>query len=154
MKGDGEFAGILAGEIQAAIERHVRQYLAGNLSRPQELPFVPDKHLEIGITSYINRTAEAPHWHSLQREYQYVLSGKTHYQEVVGGVEHAYQAGDFYAILPQICYTQDSTPGTTILFIKHPAIDDKVVCRHCDRANCPGRREPFLEPKVPTAPSF
>jgi quercetin dioxygenase-like cupin family protein len=150
MKSDGEFVDISAEQIHDVLERHVRQYLAGNLSRPQELPFVRDNRLEIGITRYAERNTEAPHWHSLQREYQYVLSGTTRYHEVIGGAEHVYRAGDFYAILPEICYTQDSIPGTSILFVKHPAIDDKVTCRHCNRENCPGRTESFVAPKVPT----
>jgi len=149
MKSNGEFVGISGEEIEAVLERHVRQYLVGNLKRPQELAFVSDDRLEIGITSYREPTAEAPHWHSLQREYQYVVCGTTRYREVIGGAEHVYKAGDFYAILPEICYTQDSVPGTTILFIKHPSIDDKVSCRHCDRENCPGRGEPFAGPKNP-----
>jgi 8-oxo-dGTP diphosphatase len=147
MKADGEFVGIAGEQIRASLDRNVRQYLAGNLARPQELPFVRDTSIEIGITSYTESTAEPPHWHPSQREYQYVLSGRTSYREVIGDAEHIYQTGDFYAIVPEICYTQDSMPGTTILFIKHPATDDKVTCRHCERENCPGRIEPFLKPK-------
>jgi uncharacterized cupin superfamily protein len=146
MKGNGEFLGVTAEQIQAVLELHTRQYLVGNLGRPQELPHVPDEHVEIGITHYVEATPEAPHWHPLQREYQYVLSGLTRYREVERGTEHIYRAGDFYAILPEVCYTQDSEPGTRILFVKHPAINDKVTCRSCDRANCTARVEQFVQP--------
>jgi quercetin dioxygenase-like cupin family protein len=143
MKGDGKFVVVLGQRIGEVLEHSLRQYLAGNLKKPQELQHIADDRIEIGLTRYDAATVELPHWHLTQREYQYMISGRTVYQEVLTGRIHEYRRGDFFGILPEICYTQDSDPDTTILFIKHPAVDDKIVCRHCRQTDCPARIEPF-----------
>ncbi|MDQ3704610.1 MAG: cupin domain-containing protein [Chloroflexota bacterium] len=148
MKHNGEFMAVHAADLEAVLRQYGRQYLAGDLKRPQQLPYVKDTAIEIGITHYEGDTTERPHWHPLQREYQYVLAGSTVYVDSITGQEHTYQTGDFYAILPEICYGQHSSAGTTILFIKHPAIDDKMVCKNCLRENCPSRLEPFSTKKI------
>ena len=38
--------------IKKSLEKSTRQYFAGNLSKPQEIEFVRDERLEIGISSY------------------------------------------------------------------------------------------------------
>lgn len=148
MNNDGRFIGTPGHDIAEVVRRLGRQYLAGNLQRPQELPFVKDVQVEIGITHYEGTANELPHWHTRQREYQYMLAGSTRYRNVITGETYEYRAGDFYAILPEVCYSQESQPGTTILFIKHPAINDKIVCRNCRRENCPARLEPFSQEKA------
>ncbi len=143
MRHNGGFTSVNGTDLEAVLRHYGRQYLVGNLKRPQQLPFVRDDAVEIGITYYDKNTEEPAHWHPFQREYQYVLMGSTVYRDSITGHEYRYQAGDFYAILPEICYSQESTAETTILFIKHPAVDDKMVCRNCLRENCPSRLEAF-----------
>ena len=46
------FSTITSGEIRQALEQVSRQYLAGNLSRPQAVAHYDTSDLEIGITSY------------------------------------------------------------------------------------------------------
>ncbi len=141
MKANGRFISIEAKLIEKALKSHGRQYLAGNLGLPQDIEHVPDKELEIGITSYSEKTSEKPHWHPVQWEYQYVLAGETTYINVITKETYTYRAGDFYAILPEICYAQHSMAGTEILFIKRPAINDKTMCKNCRRKGCPARLE-------------
>lgn len=137
------FISTKASALNAVLSAVSRQYLAGNLKRPQELPFVVDDKVEIGITSYDSEQRETPHWHSEQKEFQFVLSDRTEYVEIPSGIRHVYEEGDFYAIPPGVCYGQISEPGTRTIFIKHPALDDKTVCRKWPRIDCYYREEPF-----------
>lgn len=112
-------------EIEQSLKDATRQYLAGHLSRPQRLEHLDTLNLEIGITDYREFTSEDPHRHDTAVEYQYVLSGWTKYLDVDSGDEFDFKTGDFYAIYPGTAYAQKSKPGTRILFIKVPSINDK-----------------------------
>ena len=114
-------------KITNALENTTRQYLVGHLQLPQELSHIDDSNIEIGITDYKDYHSELPHWHKVAYEYQYMISGKTKYLDVETGEETIYSAGDFYRISPHTTYAQKSLGGTTILFIKTPPGNDKVV---------------------------
>lgn len=114
-------------EIERVLENVSRQYLAGNLKRPQELDFVKDTKLEIGITDYDEYTTEPVHYHTEAVEYQYMLSGWTKYMDAETGIEYEFKKGDFYCIEKNTIYAQKSKKGTRILFIKVPSINDKQV---------------------------
>lgn len=114
-------------DIENVFKGVSRQYLAGNLKRPQELEFIRDKHLEIGITDYDTYTTEPVHYHTEAVEYQYMLSGWTMYINVSTGEEFEFKKGDFYCIEKNTTYAQKSKKGTRILFIKSPSINDKHV---------------------------
>lgn len=147
MNHNGKFKDIKKEFIEKAFKETDRQYFVGNLGLPQILDHIDEKDIEIGITSYDSETYEKPHWHPVQKEFQYMLSGETTYKDVLTGEEITYNKGDFYSIYPEICYEQWSKPSTSILFIKVPAINDKMVCKHCDKGNCPSRLEQFEAPK-------
>lgn len=85
-------------DIEEVLMGVSRQYLAGNLKRPQELEFVRDEHLEIGITDYSEYTTEQVHFHTEAREYQYMLSGWTKYMDIETNKEYEFKKGDFYCI--------------------------------------------------------
>lgn len=112
-------------DIEESLIGVTRQYLAGHLNRPQTLRHLDTKDLEIGITSYSDFSSEDPHKHSQAIEYQYVISGWTRYLDVDTGEEFDFRTGDFYAIYPGTSYAQKSKPGTKILFIKVPSVNDK-----------------------------
>ena len=120
------FKKLAASEINDALKGTTRQYLAGNLKMPQELNHIDDQNIEIGVTDYKDYTAEAPHWHKVAYEYQYMISGETKYLDVETGEESFYEAGDFYRIDPETKYAQKAIAGTTILFVKTPPGNDKV----------------------------
>lgn len=119
------FGVLSAGEIEESLVGVTRQYLVGDLKRPQKLPHIKDENLEMGITSYSEGGIEGPHYHSTATEYQYVLSGSTTYFDLGSNKEHKFSQGDFYVIHPNTTYAQKSLPGTAILFIKVPSINDK-----------------------------
>ena len=112
-------------EIAKVLETTTRQYFVGNLSRPQQIQFVRDERLEIGISSYPEAFTEQPHKHDIATEYQYVISGWTEYMDMETCEVHTFRKGDFFAILPHTAYSQKGKAGTKILFIKTPSINDK-----------------------------
>lgn len=114
-------------DIEKVLKGVSRQYLVGNLKCPQELEFIRDEHLEVGITDYDEYTTEIVHYHTDAVEYQYMLSGWTKYMDVDTGDEYEFKKGDFYCIEKNTTYAQKSKKGTRILFIKVPSINDKHV---------------------------
>lgn len=114
-------------EINQALQNVTRQYLVGNLQKPQALHHIPNSLIEIGITRYeAEAKVEAPHRHTQAFEFQYMTSGVTAYLDMTTGEEHIFREGDFYTIEPGVVYAQKSAPGTQILFIKVPPGNDKV----------------------------
>jgi quercetin dioxygenase-like cupin family protein len=116
-----------ADEIRTALQDTTRQYLVGQLKLPQALAHIDDGNIEIGITDYKEYTIEPPHTHRVAFEYQYMISGETKYLDTDTGKETHYATGDFYRIEPGTKYAQKSLGGTTILFIKTPPGNDKVI---------------------------
>jgi 8-oxo-dGTP diphosphatase len=114
-------------EIEQALRNVTRQYLVGDLQKPQALQHVPSSLIEIGITRYENEgKLEPPHRHKQAFEFQYMTGGLTAYLDLATGEEHVFRKGDFYVIEPGVVYAQKSAPGTEILFIKVPPGNDKV----------------------------
>ena len=115
-------------EIDQALQNITRQYLVGDLQKPQVLQHVPSSLIEIGITRYEGESRiEAPHKHKQAFEFQYMTSGLTAYLDMTSGEEHVFRKGDFYVIEPGVAYAQKSAPDTEILFIKVPPGNDKVA---------------------------
>jgi len=114
-------------EIDQALRNVTRQYLVGDLRKPQALQHVPSSLIEIGITRYENEgQLEPAHRHEQAFEFQYMTAGLTAYLDLTTGEEHVFRKGDFYVIQPGVAYAQKSAPGTVILFIKVPPGNDKV----------------------------
>lgn len=121
------FISIKKEEIKKAFQGERRQYFVGDLKKPQNLPFLPSQNVEMGLTVYEEFTVEPAHRHSKVREYNYVIAGKTQYLDPDTKEVYEYEAGDFYATNPGTTYVQKSEPGTKILFIKEPSVDDKEI---------------------------
>jgi quercetin dioxygenase-like cupin family protein len=114
-------------EIDQALRNATRQYLVGELQKPQVLQHVPSSLIEIGITRYENEgKLEPPHRHKQAFEFQYMTAGMAAYLNLTTAEEHVFRKGDFYVIEPGAVYAQKSAPGTEILFIKVPPGNDKV----------------------------
>ena len=114
-------------EIDQALRNVSRQYLVGDLQKPQALRHFPSSSIEIGITRYENEgKLEQPHRHKQAFEFQYMTAGLTAYLDLTTAEEHVFRKGDFYVIEPGVVYAQKSAPGTEILFIKVPPGNDKV----------------------------
>ena len=114
-------------EIDQALRNVTRQYLVGDLQKPQALQHIPSSLVEIGITRYENEgMLEPPHRHKQAFEFQYMTTGLTAYLDLTTAEEHVFRKGDFYVIEPGTVYAQKSAPGTEILLIKVPPGNDKV----------------------------
>lgn len=119
------FKYIEASEIENVLNKEKRQYLVGDLKKPQRVHHFKKKDIEIGITDYDVNTIELPHYHSVVTEYQYVISGITMYMDLKTGEVFRFKKGDFFLIETNTLYAQKSTSGTRIIFIKTPSINDK-----------------------------
>jgi 8-oxo-dGTP diphosphatase len=118
---------ISSAEIADALRDSTRQYLVGDLKKPERLRHIPSSLIEIGITRYGEEGGtEATHTHKQAFEFQYVTSGMTAYLDTVTGEQHVFRAGDFYMIEHGVVYAQKSDPHTEIVFIKVPPGNDKV----------------------------
>jgi len=114
-------------DIDQTLRDVTRQYLVGDLEKPQALQHVPSSLIEIGITRYEGEeTLEPPHRHTQAFEFQHMTAGLTAYLDLTTAEEHVFKKGDFYVIEPGVVYAQKSAPGTEILFIKVPPGNDKV----------------------------
>lgn len=114
-------------EIEKAFLGEKRQYFVGNLKKPQSLPFIFSENVEMGLTVYDEYTVEPAHRHSIVKEYNYVIDGRTQYLDPETREVYEYEAGDFFAVNPGTTYVQKSEAGTKILFIKEPSADDKEI---------------------------
>ena len=123
----GNFIKIKNADLADALKKTTRQYFVGNLSRPQEIMFIKDDRLEVGISSYPAFQSEPTHKHIIATEYQYMISGWTEYMDVDSGEIYEFKSGDFYAIEPGTAYSQRVKAGTNILFIKVPSVNDKQL---------------------------
>ena len=123
----GKIIKINNADIVDALKKTTRQYFVGNLSRPQEITFIKDDRLEIGISNYPAYQSEPTHRHEVATEYQYMISGWTEYMDVESGEVYEFKQGDFYAIEPGTSYSQRVKAGTSILFIKVPSVNDKQL---------------------------
>lgn len=128
----GKIIKIKNNDIENILLEVSRQYLVGNLKRPQKLDFIKDNNLEIGITNYSQYSTEVAHFHTEAVEYQYMLSGWTKYLDIETGIEYEFKKGDFFCIEKNTIYAQKSKPNTRILFIKSPSINDKNVVEVTD----------------------
>jgi 8-oxo-dGTP diphosphatase len=118
---------IEAPAIDSALQGVTRQYLVGNLEKPQVLRHISSPLLEVGITRYGPEGGrELPHTHRRAFEFQYMLAGVSAYLDLVTGEEYLFRKGDFYVIEQGVAYAQKSQPHTEILFIKVPPGNDKV----------------------------
>jgi 8-oxo-dGTP diphosphatase len=113
--------------IDESLQGVTRQYLVGELQKPQALDYIPNSLLEIGITRYGPEGGrELPHKHKQAVESQYMVAGATAYLNTETGEEFVFRKGDFYLIEPGVAYAQKSEPDTEILFIKVPPGNDKI----------------------------
>ena len=132
-------------EIDQALRNVTRQYLVGDLQKPQALQHVPSSLIEIGMTRYENEgKLEPPHRHQQAFEFQYMTAGLTAYLDLTTAEERVFRKGDFYAIEPGVVYAQKSAAGTEILFIKVPPGNDKVPVDTTPEVEA-WFREPFKE---------
>lgn len=120
-------------EIEAALAFSTRQYLAGDLKLPQDLPFLLDKDVEVGISTYSCYHWEQAHYHTVTNEYCYILSGETKYIDLSDGAAYHFRQGDFFILRHDTPYVQKCQSGCRLIFAKVPGINDKVLLPMSDK---------------------
>lgn len=124
----GSLKSIRRADLDQALAKEYRQYLAGHLQRPQEhLKHIEDD-IEIGISYYREFTADTPHMHPVATEHSYVLQGSIKVLVLEDEPkEYQFDAGDFFVLKPGVGYATKNAPDTKILFTKAPGINDKTL---------------------------
>ena len=122
-----DFVLIDSSKIEKALSESTREYLVGDLKKPQKLDFIKTSELEVGISNYHHSKVEPAHTHTVCNEYQYMLSGYTEYLNIDNGIVHSFKKGDFFFIPSGVKYVQRVKENTRILFIKVPSKNDKVL---------------------------
>ena len=112
-------------DIEYALQIEHRQYLTGNLSRPQLLVQLEDQELEVGISTYPRDKIDAAHCHPFAREYQFVIAGRLEILDLGSREVVELGMGDFYVIERRTPYVQKIWAGTRVLFFKNPGVNDK-----------------------------
>lgn len=119
---------IRKGELDGALKKKYRLYLAGRLTLPQDELECIDDDIEIGISEYKAFTADAPHMHPIATEHGYVLSGCLRVRLLnESHDEFEFSEGDFFVLKPGVPYATKNREGTRILFIKSPGGNDKTT---------------------------
>ena len=114
-------------QIQAALESTKRVYLCGKLLTPQALEHIENDGLEIGISQYKEFTADPPHFHTSNEEYNIILDGELKVYIFNEKKEYSLSKGDLFFIEPHMPYMVKAMAGTRVLFVKSPGGNDKQL---------------------------
>jgi mannose-6-phosphate isomerase-like protein (cupin superfamily) len=114
-------------DLDRALESIYRVYLCGDLKKPQDLKWIHDENIEMGISSYQKFTADQPHYHLHATEYNFILEGKSRFLLVDENKEVELEKHSLFVLPPMTKYASKHTAGTKILFFKAPGGNDKTL---------------------------
>lgn len=126
---------IKGSDIDSVLRKKDREYLVGNLTRPQDLQHIVDEDVEIGISDYEKSNVDQPHFHPCISEYQYILKGEIVVFDLENMESYELSAGDFYAVPKGNRRIQLSKANSRILFVKNTSMDDKQVVTVSDEVH-------------------
>ena len=114
-------------DIENALRDSNRVYLSGNFQSPNGVNHIPTSAYEIGISDYKKFTCDAPHIHTFNTEYNYVLEGEIKILLIDKNQEFHFKKGDLFVIYLNEPYVGKSQAGTKTLFSKVPGGNDKEL---------------------------
>ena len=114
-------------DINRVLRDFKRIYMCGHLNKVNDFDHIENDGLEIGISRYQTFTADAPHVHSFNDEYNIVLKGEMKVYLFNEQKEYHLHDGDLFLIEPNMPYISKSVAGTEVLFIKSPGGNDKQL---------------------------
>ncbi len=91
---------ILSSELKEYFKSNSRVYLCGNLKEPQDMSWIETDGLEIGMSDYKTFTADIPHYHASNIEYNFVLSGESKIFMLDEGKEYTFKENSLVVIPP------------------------------------------------------
>ena len=118
---------ICGNDLDKALESAYRVYLCGDLKKPQDLKWIHDENVEMGISYYKEFTADQPHYHLHATEYNFILEGKSKFLLVDEKKEIELEKNSLFVLPPMTKYASKHTAGTKILFFKAPGGNDKTL---------------------------
>ena len=118
---------IKGSDIEKAFGESYRLYLTGHLKKPQPMLGHIDDDIEVGMSEYEKYTADTPHVHPVCTEHALLLKGALKMKLLDTGEEMEFHEGDFFVLRPGRPYATKNAAGTRVLFIKHPAVNDKTL---------------------------
>lgn len=126
---------ITGNELNQALQSNYRVYLCGDLKMPQNMRWIHDEQMEVGMSLYKEFTAGKPHFHAIATEYNYVISGKMKLLLIDENREYIFEEGSLIVIPPNTKYASKHLGGTRILFIKKPGGNDKNLVEMNNKLN-------------------
>ena len=66
---------IMGFDLSEALKTADRVYLCGDLKRQQDLKWIHDTGIEIGVSHYKDFASDRPHFHANATEYNFVMDG-------------------------------------------------------------------------------
>ncbi|NCB52604.1 MAG: cupin domain-containing protein [Clostridia bacterium] len=113
--------------ISESLLFHERQYLLGKLSLPQELSYIENSDIAMGLIEFNEFGHDLPHIHSVVSESQYMLDGHAALLNLDTMEETVVSKGDFFHIPANTPHVMKAHAGTKFIFIKSKCINDKKV---------------------------
>jgi hypothetical protein len=112
-------------------EKHV--FLAGNLQRPTDYPFIPETRLEFAVCSYEAGDDGQPHWHASVTEYELVTEGRIGYLDIAADEMTWAESGDFLSVPAGVCVKRLVPEKSSTVAVKVPSSAEKTHCDACPR---------------------
>ncbi len=104
-----------------------RQYMLGELSLPQELRYIENPDIAIGLIEFKEFSHDIPHIHSIISESQYMIDGHAALLNLDTMEETVVSRGDFFYIPQNTPHVMKAQAGTKFIFIKSKCINDKQI---------------------------
>ena len=115
-------------QLKAALSKDYRVYLCGDESMIQpQLEHIPDDYLEIGTSDYREFTADKPHYHKTNHEYNYVVKGCVRVINLDTEEQYEFGEDSLFVISPNTRYAGKNKAGTRVFFVKCPKGNDKML---------------------------
>lgn len=114
-------------QIQLALQDIKRVYLCGKQLSSQAFKHIENEGLEIGISDYKEFTADVPHIHTSNDEYNIVLAGEVKVYVFEEKKEYVLGKDGVFLIEPHMPYMVKAKAGTQVLFVKSPGGNDKQL---------------------------
>ena len=118
---------IMGFDLSEALKTADRVYLCGDLKRQQDLKWIHDTGIEIGVSHYKDFASDRPHFHAHATEYNFVMDGASKVLLIDEKKEYLFEKGSLFIISPGVKYASKHVGDTKVLFIKNPGGDDKQL---------------------------
>ncbi len=114
-------------QVNEVLQRKVRTYLCGHHLQDEGVDYLDSEQLEIGISRYTEFTAEKPHRHQWNHEYNLVVKGKVKVYVFGENKEYVFEENDLYMVEPGMDYVTKAMADSEVVFMKIPGGNDKEL---------------------------